>query len=198
MVMGGGSKARSNLRIISGEEELRAYFNQELIDLDYDLAVKVYVSHLMTDFACEKGNRLLSILSSENLERVQIQKSSSEGNFNYLKDMGDVFLWMCGFFPEHVTEKRKNRPRFSLTLEDYVQYGRSAYYQASNLFKGGELPIKEIARNFPWVAQSILNLRGRMNPNLRYLLHGITISEIERVLNEGQSLFEEVLPSVFN
>lgn len=182
---------RGNLQIISNEAELMSYFNERLGDLDYDKSVKTYVSGLMTDFAYERGNNLMSVLFSEVLERVRLQKLSEERDFISLKDMGDTFLWMCGFFPEHVIDKNRNKPRFLLTLEDYIKYGKIAYYQASTLFKDKELPIREISRNFEWVAHSILNLRERMNPNLRYFLHEETVKEIEKILNDGQPVLKE-------
>lgn len=190
----------SDLQIVSNRDELWAYFNERLVDLDYDRGVKTYVSGLMTDFAYERGSNLMSVLFSEVLESVRIESFSEKGDFVSLKDMGDTFLWMCGFFPEHVVDKNLNRPRFLLTLEDYMHYGKTAYYQASILFKGKKLPIREISRNFAWVAHSILNLRERMNPNLRYLMHEETVTEIERVLNDGRPILkgEKIFGVVLN
>ena len=184
----GFGKHLEELQIISDKRGLRAYFNEHLLDLDYDESVKVYVSGLMTDFAYDRGNKLMTVLFSDTLERVRIKAFSEKGDFVSLKDMGDTFLWMCGFLPEHVIDKNRNRPRFLLTLEDYINYGKTAYFNASILFRDKEIPIREISSNFSWVAHSILNMRGRMNSDLKYLLHEETITEIERVFNDSQPI----------
>lgn len=178
-----------SLRIISTKGDLMNYFYDKLTDLDYDDLVKSYVSNLMTDFAYTRGNELISVIYNESLERVRIQELFNKEDFSKLRDMGDAFLWLCGFFPEQVIDKNRNRPRFMLTLKDYVLYGRTAYNLASVLREGKELPISEISRNFEWVVNSIFNIRDKINPNLKYFLHEETISEIEKVINFGKPMF---------
>ncbi len=180
-----------DLDIVSDEEELRNYFNERLVDLDYNEAVKTYVSNLMTDFVYDRGNNLMSVLFSEDLESVRINEFYQNKDFISLKDMGDTFLWICGFFPEHVIDKKRNKPRFLLTFEDYIQYGKTAYHHASTLFRDEKVPVGEISKRFEWIAHSILNMRQRINPSLRYWMHEETVEKIEEVLNDGEPVFRE-------
>lgn len=178
-----------SLGIVHTKKELEEFFNSELVDLNYNNSVKRYVAGLMTDFAYDRGNQLVSIICGETPERVKIRELFEKKAFFPLKDIGDVFLWLCGFFPEHVIDKNRNKPRFMLTLGDYVYYGRDAYFKAS-LLNGRKFPVKEISDNFKWIAHSIINMRSRINPKIKYSMNHETIKEIERVINNGEPIFE--------
>jgi hypothetical protein len=178
-----------SLEIVHTKKELEEFFNSKLVDLDYDNSVRKYVAGLMADFAYDRGNHLISVIYGEALERARIKELFERKAFFPLKDIGDVFLWFCGFSPEHVIDKNRNRPRFMLTLDDYMGYGRDAYFKASLLNKR-EFPIREISDNFAWVAHSIINMRDRINPKMKYSMHPETIREIERVINDGEPIFE--------
>lgn len=184
----------NKLEIISDEVELRNYFKERLEDLNYNEFVKDYVSCLMTDFVYDGGKKLNSVLFSEDLESVRIREFHQKKDFVSLKDMGDSFLWLCGFLPEHVVDKRRNKPRFLLDLENYISYGKTAYYQASTILEDKELPVREISAEFEWVAHSIFNMRGRINPSLKYWMHEETVKKIEEVFNDGKPIFEKEDP----
>jgi hypothetical protein len=181
---------RESLEFINTREEMQEFFNEKLPDLDYNSSVKKYVSVLMTDFAYARGNELISVLYNENLERVRIKEFFDRRAFIPLKNMGDAFLWCCGFFPEHVIDKSRNQPRFNLTLDDYIGYGRDAYSRASLLSGAREFPVGEISQRFKWVVHSMINMRDKINPRMKYSMHPDTIKEIERVVNNGEKIFE--------
>ena len=181
---------RESLEFINTKEELEEFFNEKLSDLDYDNSVKKYVSGLMTDFVYERGNDLVSVLYNKTLERARIKEFFDKKAFVPLKNMGDAFLWCCGFFPEHVIDRNRNRPRFALTLDDYMGYGRDAYSRASLLNGAGEFPVGEISKNFKWVVHSIINMRDKINPKMKYSVNPETVKEIERVVNGGRQIFE--------
>lgn len=179
------------LKIISTREELWRYFNENLQGLENNDLVRRYVADLTTDFAYDRGNKLVSVIYDETPERVKINEFLGKRDFSSLKEIGDAFLWFCGFLPEHVIDKGRNKPRFILTLEDYVYYGRAAYFSASLICNTEESPVKEISRDFVWIAQSIFNMKNRINPEMRYSINQETLREIEKVINEGKPIFGE-------
>ncbi len=186
-----------SLEIVHTKKELKEFFSGKLEDLSYNDSVKKYVASLMTDFACERGNHFVSVIYNGALERVRIKELFEKKDFSPLKDMGDAFLWFCGFFPEHVIDKKRNRPRFMLTLDDHISYGRDAYFKASLLSAGREFPVREISNNFKWVVHSIFNMKNKINPRSKYLMNPDTIKEIERVINCGEPIFESGDKSIF-
>ncbi len=181
---------RESLEFVNTKEELEEFFNKKLPDLDYNDSVKKYVSVLMTDFVYGRGNDLVSVLYDNAFERVRIKEFFDKKDFIPLKNMGDAFLWCCGFFPEHVIDRNRKRPRFALTFDDYINYGRDAYSRASLLSGAREFPVGEISKNFKWVVHSIINMRDKINPKMKYAVHPSTIKEIERVVNNGEQIFD--------
>jgi hypothetical protein len=181
---------RESLEFVNTKEELEEFFNGKLPDLDYNNSVKKYVSVLMTDFVYERGNDLVSVLCDDAFERVRIKEFFDKRAFIPLKNMGDAFLWCCGFFPEHVIDRNRNKPRFALTFDDYISYGRDAYSRASLLSGAREFPVGEISKNFKWIVHSIINMRDKINPKMKYSVNPETMKEIERVVNNGEQIFE--------
>lgn len=108
------------------KEELGLFFKTNLRGLIKDRELKNYVANLMEEFVYKKKFMLFFDERGESVRFDDLFKKDKFYAYNSFKDIGDTYLWFCGFYPEHLLMKRKSM----LRLKDYISYGKTSYNYA--------------------------------------------------------------------
>ncbi len=182
----------SDLKPIS-EEDLNLFFESNLRDRITDRELKRYVVSVMTDFMHSEKFFLFFDERAESVRFDAIFKQDKIKAYNLFKDIGDSYLWFCGFYPEFLSKKKKSR----LGLETYIEYGKESYNYAvyiGNAMKNSSLDTRTISRasdNFVYLARAIFDFRSRVDSRkLIYTINPGILEEIRNIMYNGRNIPE--------
>jgi len=146
--------------------EFYHFFRANLTGLIGDLELSDYVADMMVRFSEPKS---LSIFfdkrsDSEKFDAVWRNPSKVEA-YKQFRDLGDSYLWLCGFYPAFLSKQRKP----SLGMKNYTGAGQTSYNYAvsvGNCIKCAAPNVGTLSRvsdNFRGLAKSIFELKTRID-----------------------------------
>lgn len=140
-------------------EELKDIFSTNLSDLVKDKEVKDHVVDVLDDFVYERSLPI----KEEIPDSVKIAKHFENGECHELVRLGDTYMFMCGFFPEYLSENKKS----SMGIKFYVEKGKDSYNYALSLSyyvkdKESSGLISKLSDTFVSNANALLQLRRKM------------------------------------
>ncbi|GEM_PF-7077975 len=182
------------------EKELHSFFEGNLKDLIRDDKLKSYVVDLMIDFA---HNNRIPFLYDGHLGVMGFDSGESQNRikmYNYFKETGDIYLFLCGFFPEYLVKRKKS----GLGLKSSMESGRISYRYAVSLgakIRDEELAIETLSRvskNFKEITKAIFDFRNKIDGGRLLRLNPETIREIKEVMYDGESIIDKFRVPLLN
>jgi len=173
------------------EEKLYTFFKNNFRGLIKDRELNNYIVNLMTEFTHPKKFNLFFDERGESVRFDAIYQKDKFEAYNSFKNLGDCYLWMCGFYPEYLSKNKKSK----LGLKSYIRYGKTSYNHA--VYSGSLIPknkvntkiISRASDNFIGLTRAIFDFRNKIDfNNLIYLINPDTMKEIKEVIYEGRDI----------
>ncbi len=180
--------------LITTHESLESYFSSlvsealEAQKLDISPASSAYVIQLVKDFS--RSEALVGGKPEETgtpaLFRLYERAVNAEpsGRFDAYRHLGDVALFVSGFFAAHVE-------RSLVTVDYYVDMGRTAYQQAAGLARGGAFAdvLDQLARSYNRVVELLTSIAEKTTLPVRHDVAAL----LERWMRDGNKSLSERL-----
>jgi len=169
------------------EEDLQVFFRNNFLDLIEDKRLREYVIGLMVGFVADRTLDVFFDKRPESIRFADYRKQNGREAYDSFREMGDVYLWLCGFYPESLVKREKSR----LGLIDYVGIGQTSYYNAVSVGKEVGTDdvgiVSRVSTSFKELARSIYDFRNRVNKAVDFMrLPPETIIEIRGVIYNGK------------
>lgn len=159
-------------------------FNANLTGLISELDTKKYVVKMLVEYVYK---RQLPI-GEEELDSVKIARLFESGSSELL-DVGDSYLFLCGWFPEYVSRKRRK----SMGLGFYIKKGVESYNYALSLVHQRQIDyspslLSKLSDSFADNIIALIGLKVRLR-NQKIAMHPEVYDEFRSCVGDGISPF---------
>lgn len=171
------------------DNEVKLLFSNNLAGLVADADLNKHLIDLAVRSA--RAETLKPFNDSESaylrLERW-VNDNDSRQAYNRLMGIGDAYLMLAGFYPEHLVMRHKGLP-----MQSYVAVGQAAYdyaVYAGNRIPRAEPPVStayKLGNDFVSAARALFRLRSRLDISI-VLIKPTIIREISQILFNGQPI----------
>ncbi len=171
------------------DNDIRVLFNNNLAGLVADADLKKHLIDLAVRSMRAETLKPFNDFESAYLRLERwINDNDSLQAYNRLIGMGDAYLMLAGFYPEHLVMRHKG-----LDIQSYVAVGQAAYdyaVYAGNKTHGIEPPVNtayKLGNYFVSAARALFRLRSRLDINV-VLIRPTIINEISHALFNGRPI----------
>lgn len=156
-------------------EELHQLFADNISSLISDKEVHTHIVDVLDSFVCDR-----KLPTSDTSDAVAINTYFEQGKEDALTQLGDYFLFLCGFFPEFAYYKK--RPGIGFYVGKGIKSYNYALYLSQTNKTGKHTLLSKLSDGFIDNTNALLilrrNLRGR-----EIVLDFRVLRSLRRVLN---------------